>query len=236
MIKDAICFERKELVVYLPLMNGEGTEEFILDMNFSTLFFFRLLNTYQRMLKAEKDIEEEAELIQNIAVDILNLDKRKSISIVDVKEKYDDYNMLYVLFTICINQLNKLMNDELFSLPEVKLKTEEKVSTAEKKLALLKSEEVEVMESVAFVTEHSSSSYEECMSMPYTAFQAILKHLRLSQLMQNAEWREEYAKEKYKIELKKKAGVSSNSTNSKQKANIADSISQLRKMGEKLNG
>lgn len=58
------------------------------------------------------------------------------------------------------------------------------------------------MENVTLVTMETSNSFADVMKMPYGAFLATVKHIRLSHLMQNPEWRDAYLKYQYKEALK----------------------------------
>lgn len=48
------------------------------------------------------------------------------------------------------------------------------------------------MENIALVTMKTSNSLEQIMKMKFGAFLALVKEIRMSQLMENPEWREAY--------------------------------------------
>lgn len=68
--------------------------------------------------------------------------------------------------------------------------------------AIRNSDEISIMENIALVTMKTANSLEQIMKMKFATFLALVKEIRMSQLMQNPEWREAYlnweVKEAYK--------------------------------------
>ncbi|MDO5410837.1 MAG: hypothetical protein Q4F21_10350 [Lachnospiraceae bacterium] len=230
MIKDKICFKRDELVICIPVFNSNETESFILDMNFSTGFFIRFQTALEEYHGDIHELEK-MDILKNIAVDILNLDRSKNITILDIENKFNNYSTLYFLFVKCAEQAQKIMPEDLFSVPDIQLKQSNEISLAEQKVNEI-DKDIEFMESVTLLMENTNSSYEDIMKMPFTVFQATLKHFKIGRLMQNKEWREAYFKEKYKEELKKH----NQELNEKPEKKIKPNIDKLKRLGVFING
>lgn len=229
MISDKIVFKRDEVVVKIPVLNSAQIDNFILDMNFSLQFVIRM-NIALDEFRNEKDEWKRLDILKNIAVDILNLDKDKHITILDVENKYNSYSILYYLFNLCISKLSSLSPDGLFSVPDIKLKDSKEPSIAERKVNEM-TDDFDFMESITLVMQETGNSFYQVLFMPYTAFQGTLKHIRIGKYMQNDEWREAYFKERYKLELKKEY-KKSDAKNQHQSIDL----NRLKRLGDLING
>ncbi len=62
---------------------------------------------------------------------------------------------------------------------------------------VIPSDEVEIMESITIVMMKTANTFEDIMKMRIGTLLSIIKHLKMSDLMQNPEWREAYEKYQY---------------------------------------
>ena len=61
--------------------------------------------------------------------------------------------------------------------------------------AIRNSNDVEIMENITLVTMRTSNNFKDVMKMPIGVFLSTVKHIRMSDLMKNPEWREAYLKQ-----------------------------------------
>lgn len=68
--------------------------------------------------------------------------------------------------------------------------------------AIRNSDEIEILENITLVSMKTANSFHDIMRMEYGVFLGTVKQIRMTQLMENPEWREAYfkwqAKESYK--------------------------------------
>lgn len=201
MILDYRCFIKDNLLVSLPKLNEQkyNIEVFNLDTNFSVRFFMQLTVTNQEINKQSVDADRIMELLKAMAVEILNLDKSKNITLQYVNDHFNDFNLLKRLYNIILKHSNELYNDDLYRLPDIKVKRK---GISDSYMNLINTNDVEYMESITMVMQHTANSFDDVMKMPYSCFLQTIKFIRLNNLLQDEEWRKEYIKWKYKVEYK----------------------------------
>lgn len=201
MILDYQCFLKDNLSVSLPKFNCDEKEElFYLDVNFSVRFFMQLKSTQQELLNVDNDEDRVIQLLKNIAVEILNLDKSKHLTLQDIDSHFDDFTILKNLFYSILNYSKDIDSNDIYKLPDIKVKRQGVESSYEQ---LINYNDIEFMDGVTVVMQHTANSFNDVMEMPYTCYLATLKHVRLNSLLQDEEWNKEYLKWKYKVEYKK---------------------------------
>jgi hypothetical protein len=202
MILDYQCFLKDNLVISLPKFNcteGENDiEVFDLDANFSVHFFIQLIATQQELQTPNINSDRALTLLKNIAVEILNLDNSKKITLKYINKHFDDLKLLQHLFVSIQDYANGLYNKEIYKLPDIQVKRQGVDSYAN----LIKKDDYEVMEGVTLIMQNTSNSFSDVMKMPYSCYLETIKQVRLNQLLQDEEWRKEYIQYKYKIEYK----------------------------------
>lgn len=199
MILDYRCFLKDNLLISLPKLNCNEKEEFNLDTNFSVRFFMQLAVTQQELNKQNVETDKIVQLLKNIAVEILNLDESKNITLQYINDYFDDFHLLKSLYNIVLRYSNNLFNDDLYKLPDIKVNRK---GVSDSYMHLVNTNNVEYMESITLVMQQTANSFNDVMKMPYSCFLQTVKQIRLNNLLQDEEWRKEYIKWKYKVEYK----------------------------------
>ncbi len=114
----------------------------------------------------------------------------------------EDGNIYGWASDVCSRLSEMVNNSDLFSIPNIQLSNAPSPTAAERALQKMDTD-IELMEGIVFVSQHTHNSFSDVMKMPYLVFQSHLKHIHLSQLLENKEWREKYLQAKYEIESKK---------------------------------
>ena len=161
-------------------------------------------------LESCTDQEKRLELLQAVAFELLKLDKSKDLSFLDVVDRYDNPALLQDLYFIAVYLCNKVSeSNDLFFVPEIELDSDKdsKPSTVEKILS--KSGDIELMESIVFVSMQTHNSYQEVLDMPFVVFQSYLKHIKVFNNISNPEWKQKYLQYKYLSKNKEDAKTNS---------------------------
>ena len=210
-IADSFCFQRDDTILRIPILTPDNSTEievFVLDGNVSVEFYYRFIVAHNKIKKAmiAEDDDTLTDLLKDLAVDVLNTDRTKTITAYDFETKFSNIRLLSQLYgwasDVCSKLSEMVNNSDLFSIPNIQISNAPSPTAAERALQKMDTD-IELMEGIVFVSQHTHNSFSDVMKMPYLVFQSHLKHIHLSQLLENKEWREKYLQAKYEIESKK---------------------------------
>lgn len=98
LVKEPLVFKRTD------------EEKYTIPGEISTQFVIRLSH-YSQQIKEIKDEAEALEKMQALCVDILNLDKTKSVTLDYLKEHFDNIQMLKVIISETMKHVQGIAND-----------------------------------------------------------------------------------------------------------------------------
>lgn len=113
-IIDLSLFKKEDFVI--KAITGE---EYHIDGNFNTDFYLALYDSYQKVQKVmKKDIHAATAVLKEIVLEILKLDKTKTVTPETLKEqKFDSFEVLQYVVTEAMKQANKIVNDPSLESP-----------------------------------------------------------------------------------------------------------------------
>ncbi len=109
MIIDLSVYKKEDL----EIKSLKGTT-YTIPGNFSTDFYINLLDKYQKLdAKKNSSPAEYIKIAKDFALEILSLDKTKTITSELIEEEFNDINVLRALLTGVMNYANEISNDPL---------------------------------------------------------------------------------------------------------------------------
>ena len=114
MIIDLSIYKKEDL----EIKSLKGTT-FIIPGNFTTEFYINLLDKFEKIKKKNSKTNplEYIKLAEGLALDILSLDKTKTVTIDTVKEEFSDIYALSALINSVMSYVGEIDNDPLHNAP-----------------------------------------------------------------------------------------------------------------------
>lgn len=186
---DLSLFSNENLVI-----KSLRKKEYKIKKNISVALSIGILNAIENLSKHTRDSEEYAEILENITHEIISKDQANFVEY--IKADFDSIEAQENLFLIMYSELCELANNPILKMPDVKIKQENNKY-------IVDSDEMELMDGITYIMSKTSNNFTEIMNMPYACYLSILKHLRISEYIQNEEYREAYYKQKREDYYKK---------------------------------
>lgn len=87
-------------------------DEYNIEGNFSTEFYLYLYDTYSKIQKLQKDDYKKAlEVMKELVLEIIKLDRSKSPTKETIKEQFNDFNALMAMISGVMKYANEITSD-----------------------------------------------------------------------------------------------------------------------------